>query len=95
MKCLQCFLFYRYASHILSELCHVLANELIKASIPIRGIALVSRSIAKLQTTPSTLTSVHSDLAKLCLKARCFGPILAILDQDITQIKKENSLHVQ
>jgi len=82
----------RYAAHILSELCHVLAAELVKADIPIRGIALVARSITKLQSTPSTLTSVHADLAKLCLKAKCFGPILPILDQDITQIKKEGVL---
>lgn len=79
----------RFSSHILAELCHLLANQLIKNSIPIRGIALVSRSILKLQPNPGVLTSVHSDLAKLCLKARCFGPILPVLDRDITQINRE------
>jgi len=79
----------RYSSHILAELCHLLASELVKANLPIRGIALMSRSILKLQPNPTVLTSVHSDLAKLCLKARCFGPILPILNKDITQINKE------
>jgi len=79
----------RFSSHILAELCHLLSSELVKHDLPIRGIALVTRAINKLQPNPCILTSVHSDLAKLCLKAKCFGPILPILDQDITEIHKD------
>jgi len=79
----------RFSPHILAELCHLLSSELVKHDLSIRGIALVSRAILKLQPNPGVLTSAHSDLAKLCLKARCFGPILPVLDTDITQINKE------
>merc|ERR1712013_783598 len=40
--------------------------------------------------TPSALTPVHSDLAKLCLVSKCFAPALPFLNTDITIISKEN-----
>ncbi len=80
---------FRFSPHILADLCHILSTNLIKNNIPIRGIALVLTAIKKLQPNPKVLTSLHADLAKLCLKATCFGPILPILDQDISQINKE------
>ena len=35
------------------------------------------------------LTAAHADLTKLCLKAQCFGPVLPILDIDMTKICTE------
>lgn len=81
----------RFSSHILSELCHLVSSQLVKYGIPIRGIPVVYRAIRKIQPGPGYLTSAHSDLTKLCLTAKCFGPALEILEQDITQICKENN----
>ena len=44
----------------------------------------------KLQSSPSALTPVHCDLAKLCLVSKCFSPALPFLNTDITIISKEN-----
>ena len=44
--------------------------------------------------TPSSLTPVHADLAKLCLVAKCFSPALPFLgnsSEDIAQVS--HSLH--
>ena len=48
------------------------------------------RAVKKLQPSPSSLTPVHSDLAKLCLVSKCFAPALPFLNTDITIISKEN-----
>lgn len=82
----------RFSPAVFAEMCHILSSELVKHNIPIRGIALVSRIMEKLQSSPGNLTSVHSDLAKLCLKSRCFGPVLPVLDQDIVMINKEGDM---
>ena len=48
------------------------------------------RAVKKLQPSPTSLTPVHSDLAKLCLVSKCFAPALPFLNTDITIISKEN-----
>jgi len=82
----------RFSPNSLSELCHVLSKELVKRGQAIRGITMLTRAVHKLQPTPSSLTTVHCDLAKLCLVSKCFGPALVILDADINHISKENGL---
>jgi len=79
----------RYSPNSLSDLCHQLANELIKRECAIRGISILSRAIRKLQSSPTCLTPIHSDLTKLCLVSKCFSPALQFLDEDINQISKD------
>ena len=50
----------------------------------------MTRAIRKLQQVATSLTPVHSDLAKLCLVSKCFSPALPFLDTDINIICKEN-----
>jgi len=80
----------RFSPNSLSDLCHILTNELVKRDCAIRGISIISRAIRKLQVTPTSLTPAHSDLAKLCLTSKCFSPALPFLDTDINLICKEN-----
>lgn len=47
-------------------------------------------AIEKVQAHPLQLTSVHSDLAQLCLIAKCPKPALQLLDVDFNDIAKEN-----
>lgn len=56
-----------------------------------RGIELLKRAIAKIQSNESQLTSIHADLCQLCLLAKCFKPALPYLDTDITSISQEVS----
>jgi len=80
----------RFSPNSLSELCHVLTNELVRRECAIRGITILTRAIRKLQPMGSSLTPVHGDLAKLCLVSKCFGPALVFLNTDINLISKEN-----
>lgn len=57
---------------------------------PIRGIELLRRAIRKIQLYDSQLTSIHADLSKLCLLAKCFKPVLEFLDTDVTGISTED-----
>lgn len=81
----------RFSPSSLCELCHVLSSELVRRNAAIRGITIITRAIRKLQPSVSALTPVHSDLTKLCLVSKCFGPALAFLNTDINLISKENS----
>ena len=47
-------------------------------------------AIGKVQAHEQQLTSVHSDLAQLCLIAKCPKPALQFLDIDFNDISKEN-----
>jgi COP9 signalosome complex subunit 3 len=58
--------------------------------MPIRGIDLLCRAIRKIQLYDSQLTSIHGDLCKLCLLAKCFKPALEFLDIDITGISTDD-----
>ena len=79
-------IFVRFSPNSLSEMCHILSSELVKrgGNNPIRGISIMVRAIKKLQTSPSSLTPVHSDLTKLCLVAKCFSPALPFLGNIMT-----------
>ena len=82
----------RFSPNSLSDLCHILTNELVNrgSEAAIRGISVMTRAIRKLQQVATSLTPVHSDLAKLCLVSKCFSPALPFLDTDINIICKEN-----
>jgi len=82
----------KFSPNSLSDLCHIVTTELVKRGShqAIRGISIMVRAIKKLQQTPSSLTPVHSDLAKLCLLSKCFSPALPFLDTDINLVCKEN-----
>eukprot|EP00088_Acartia_fossae_P036776 TRINITY_DN3797_c0_g1_i1.p1 TRINITY_DN3797_c0_g1~~TRINITY_DN3797_c0_g1_i1.p1 ORF type:complete len:449 (-),score=114.31 TRINITY_DN3797_c0_g1_i1:569-1888(-) len=79
----------RFSNGIIVEICQQLSSQLIKNNLSIRGIPVVQRAVAKLQTKPEMLTAAHADLTKLCLKAQCFSAVLPILDIDITKISRE------
>ena len=49
------------------------------------------KAIDKIQLSPSQLTSIHSDLAQVCLLAKNLKPALKFLDVDTTDIAKEGS----
>lgn len=82
----------RAGSDLFASLCHIYSQTLVEIfpSKAIKGINVVKRAILKIQTHPAQLTSMHSDLALLCLTAKCIKPALSVLDVDITEISKEN-----
>jgi len=81
----------RYANDSFTELCHELTRELVERSKPQWGIPVLTKAIEKIQLSPSQLTSVHSDLAQVCLLAKNLKPALKYLDVDTTDIAKEGA----
>ena len=61
-------IYYRFSIGIIVEICKQLSSQLVKHNLAIRGIPVVQRAVAKIQTKPEQLVSPHADLAKLCLK---------------------------
>ena len=63
-----------------AEICHVLADEVIRRGSPLVAIAPIKAAIAKMElpsnrrgdgaNTFRTLSSVHADLCKLCLASK-------------------------
>ncbi|XP_073968774.1 COP9 signalosome subunit 3 [Rhodnius prolixus] len=74
----------RYAPDTYAELCHNVTKQLIEAKAAIRGIDVLTTAIKKLRTEETQLTTIHSDLCRLCLVAKCFKPALKFLDVDMT-----------
>lgn len=60
---------------------------------PLKGLEPLSRSIQKVQQSPTQLTSIHTDLCKLALIGKCLKPALTFLDIDITDISRENDCY--
>ena len=56
---------------------------------PIVGIPALLKAVQKLQLSESSLTSVHADVCRLCLAAKCFAPAVNILNVDVTDISAE------
>lgn len=79
----------RYAPETYAEMCHLLTKNLTELRCPMRGIDLLARAIRKIQLSDSQLTSIHADLCRLCLLAKCFKPALDFLGTDITTISQE------
>jgi len=80
----------RYAPDSYAELCHLYTARLLAVGRPIKGLRVLPRAIAKIQAGPHQLTSIHADICQLALSARCFRPALAVLEDDIADISKEN-----
>ncbi|XP_001632254.2 COP9 signalosome complex subunit 3 [Nematostella vectensis] len=74
-----------------AHLCHFITQCLVDLKQPMRGIQIMCTAIQKAQQSPTQLTSIHTDLAQLCLLAKCFSPALPYLDCDIYDIHKEGS----
>lgn len=54
------------------------------------GIPPLLKAITKIQLNETSLTSVHSDVCKLCLASKCFAPAVNnLLNVDYIDIAKE------
>lgn len=80
----------RTAPEVFADVCHFYAQTLLTSGSAVKGIAILSKAIDKIQLHPSQLSSIHSDLCQLCLAAKCLKPALSVLDREITDISREN-----
>ena len=80
----------RTAPEVFADVCHFYTQTLLSSGRAIKGIAILSKAIDKIQLHPSQLSSIHSDLCQLCLAAKCLKPALSVLDREITDISREN-----
>ena len=68
---------------------HILTFQ-IQRNTPIVGIPALLKAITKIQLSETSLTSVHSDVCKLCLASKCFSPAVNnLLNIDYVDIAKE------
>ena len=74
---------------LVATLCRNITEKLIETKEYLKGVELLLKAIPKLQSQPTQLTSIHSELCKLCLLAKCLKPALTFLDADISDINKE------
>jgi len=79
----------RHWSSKFADLCHLFTDQLISRHTPIVGIPALLKAVQKLQLSESSLTSVHADVCRLCLAAKCFAPAVNILNVDVTDISAE------
>lgn len=80
----------RYSANNFAELCHLFTDQLIQRNTPIVGIPALLKAITKIQLNETSLTSVHSDVCKLCLASKCFSPAVNnLLNIDYVDIAKE------
>jgi len=80
----------RYSANSFAELCHLFTDQLIQRNTPIVGIPPLLKAITKIQLNETSLTSVHSDVCKLCLASKCFAPAVNnLLNVDYIDIAKE------
>lgn len=75
---------------IVANLCHKYTSILIQYNCTLRGLSHLLLAIHKVQSHPTQLTSIHSDLCQLALVSKCVKPTLEQLDIDFTEISKEN-----
>ncbi|XP_031572138.1 COP9 signalosome complex subunit 3-like [Actinia tenebrosa] len=81
----------QYSVEKFAHLCHFMTKCLVDMKQPMRGIKIMTIAIQKAQLSSTQLTSIHADLAQLCLVAKCFKPALPYLDVDIYDINKEGN----
>nr|CAG4645481.1 EOG090X04TU [Lynceus sp. MCZ IZ 141354] len=79
----------KFASDSFAEMCHMLTIGLVNNQIPFIGLELMVKAIALLQSSPTQLTSVHSDLLLLCLKSNQLKFAQKYL-VDMTDVNNEN-----
>ncbi|CAG0913006.1 unnamed protein product [Notodromas monacha] len=80
----------RFAADSFAELCHLCTEALTERRKPAMGIPAMKEALIKLQSKESQLTSIHSDLLRLCLLARNSTAPLHLLEIDIDDINREN-----
>uniref|UniRef100_A0A5K3EGK6 COP9 signalosome complex subunit 3 n=1 Tax=Mesocestoides corti TaxID=53468 RepID=A0A5K3EGK6_MESCO len=73
----------RAVKPLVRELCEHLTSKLIAQSMPMSGIPIILMAIRKVQDSPAHLTSLHVNLCQLGLSAKCFNPLLPILNTDV------------
>lgn len=75
-----------------AELCHLFTEELVQRHNAIVGIPAMLKAVTKIQLSETSLTSVHADVCRLCLAAKCFAPALNhLLKVDYVDIGSEAS----
>lgn len=79
----------QFGAEKFANICHFITQCLVDLKQPMRGIRMLCIAIEKAQQSPTQLTSIHADLAQLCLLAKCLKPALPYLDADVTDIHKE------
>ncbi|VDN15016.1 unnamed protein product [Dibothriocephalus latus] len=65
---------------VVCSICREFTLYLTSRSMAIRGIPILLMAIEKVRNSPEQLTSIHADLA---LSAKCFKPVIPLLDTDI------------
>nr|VZI09690.1 unnamed protein product [Spirometra erinaceieuropaei] len=65
------------------SICREFTLYLMSRSMALRGIPILLMAIEKIRNSPEQLTSVHADVCQLALSAKCFKPVLPLLDTDI------------
>ena len=63
-----------------------LAKFLLKAKKPMVGINMVARAIRVLRQSTEQVSSLHTQYALLCLKAKCLQHALPLIDHPITMV---------
>lgn len=59
---------------------------------PIFGIKPIQNAILKMQDNPEQVCgSLHRELAKLCLKSKCYAHCITIIEQPVTCFKKSSN----
>ena len=88
----------RFAAQSFAELCHLFTDHVIQRNTPLIGISPLIKAISKLQMDDQCLTSVHADVARLALAAKCFTkPIMDLIDVNFNEVAPEastNSKHI-
>lgn len=78
--------------HRLSELCQSLVYLLMKTNKPILALSLFRKCVQKTQSHPEEFTCLHSYLAHMSLKAKCYHHNLKYFKIDFIDIKCANTV---
>ena len=74
-----------YSSKI-QAVTRIFADFLIRAKRPMHGIAMIAKAIKVLRASNEQVSSLHTQYALLCLKARCLSHALAVIEHPITSV---------
>ncbi|XP_065826764.1 COP9 signalosome complex subunit 3-like [Oscarella lobularis] len=80
-----------HATDLYCSLCHCYTKLILGLKHPIKGIETLKLAVEKLRPTPNHLTSIHADLAQVCLLSKCFKPVLPFLECDIGDFVQEGN----
>uniref|UniRef100_A0A0V0J294 COP9 signalosome complex subunit 3 n=1 Tax=Schistocephalus solidus TaxID=70667 RepID=A0A0V0J294_SCHSO len=68
---------------VVCSICREFTIYLTSRGMALRGIPIILMAIEKVRNSPEQLTSIHADVCQLALSAKCFKPVLPLLDTDI------------